>query len=132
MTTLGPSFKLYKASRSSFVKFLNHLEGISKTSNLSCKQLRYVSVMTSLFIGLKEDLGLNLSARKDRSSFLKSHINRRFLPYSSKSIFNFTQSNLLAVGTNFKPLDSNEISEIERFLLERFVTFLLTDLYSFL
>ena len=86
--------------------------------------------MTSLFLGLNEDLGLNLSATKDHSSFLKCHINRSFLPYSSNSVFNFAGSILLAVGTNFKPLDSNEISEAERFLLERFITFLLTNLPS--
>ena len=86
--------------------------------------------MASLFLGLKEDLGLNLSATKDRSSFLKCHISRSFLPYSSNSVFNFARSILLAVGANFKPLDSNEISEAERFLLERFITFLLTNLPS--
>ena len=56
------------------------------SSNLSSKQLRYVSMMASLFLGLKEDLGLNLSATKDRSSFLKCHISR--IPYSSNSVFN--------------------------------------------
>ena len=61
MIMLGSSFKLYKASRSSFVKLLNLLEGISVSSNLSSKQLRYVSMTTSLFLGLKEELGLNLS-----------------------------------------------------------------------
>ena len=58
------------------------------SSNLSSKQLRYVSMMASLFLGLKEDLGLNLSATKDRSSFLKCHISRSFLPYSSNSVSN--------------------------------------------
>ena len=86
--------------------------------------------MTSLFLGLKENLGRNVSAAKDRSSFLKCHISRSFLPYSSNSVFNFARSILLALGKNFKPLDSNEISEGERFLLERFVTFLLTSLPS--
>ena len=89
-------------------------------------------MMTSLFLGSKEDLGLNLSAANDRSSFLKCHISRSFLPYSSNSVFNFARSILLAVGTNFKPLESNEISEAERFLLERFITFLLTNLPSIL
>ena len=84
--------------------------------------------MTSLFLGLKEELGLKLSAANDRSSFLKCHRSRSFLPNSSNSVFNFAQSILLAVGTNFKPLDSNEISEAKRFLLERFITFLLTNL----
>ena len=86
--------------------------------------------MTSLFLGLKEDLGLDLSATKDRSSFLKCCITRSFLPYSANSVFNFAQSTLLAPGTNFKPLDSNETSGAERYLLERFITFLLTNLPS--
>ena len=43
MIMLGLSFKLNKASRSSFVRLLNLLEGISMSSNLSSKQLRYVS-----------------------------------------------------------------------------------------
>ena len=46
------------------------LEGISISSDLSSKQLRYISMMTSSFLGLKEDLGLNLSVTKDRSSSL--------------------------------------------------------------
>ena len=87
-------------------------------------------MVTSLFLGLKEDLGLNLSAANYRSLFLKCHISRSFLPYSSNSVFNFARSILLAIGTNFKPLDSNEISEAERFLLERFITFLLKNLPS--
>ena len=99
------------------------------SSNLSSKQLRYVSMITSLFLGLKEDLGLNLSATKDGSSFLKCHITRIFLPYSSNSVFNFARSILLAVGTNFKPLGNNEISGATTFLLERFITFLLTNLF---
>ena len=99
------------------------------SSNLSSKQLRYVSMITSLFLGLKEDLGLNPSATEDGSSFLKCHITRIFLPYSSNSVFNFTRSILLAVGTNFKPLGNNEISGAATFLLERFITFLLTNLF---
>ena len=123
MMMLGSSFKLYRAYRSSFSRLLNFLERISMSSNLSSKQLRYVSMMTSFVLGLKEDLGLNLSATKDRSSFLKCQISRSFLPYSSNLVFNFARFFLLAVGTNFKPLYSNEISEVERFLYERFFTF---------
>ena len=100
------------------------------SSNLSSKQLRYVSMIAFLFFGLKEDLGLNLSAENDHSLFLKCHISCSFPLYSSNSVFSFTQSNLLAVGTNFKPLDSNKMSEAQRFLLERFITFLLTNLPS--
>ena len=102
------------------------------SSNLSSKQLRYVSMITSLFLGLKKDLGLNPSATKDGSSFLKCHITRIFLPYSSNSVFNFARSIFLAVGTNFKPSGSNEVSGAATFLLERFTTFLLTNLsYKF-
>ena len=97
-------------------------------SNLSSKHLRYASMMASLFLRLKEDLGLSLSAIKDYSSFLKCHISHSFLPYSSNSVFNFTQSILVALDTNFKPFDSNETSGVERFLLERFYTFLLTKM----
>ena len=130
MIMLGSSFKLYKASRSSFVGLLNPLEGISVSSNLSSKQLRYVSMMTSLFLALKEDLGLNLSAANYRSSFLKCSISPSFLPYPCNSVINFARSILLAVGTKSKPLDSNEILEAERFLLKRFTTFLLTRVPS--
>ena len=98
--------------------------------NLSFKRLRYVSLMTSLFLGLKEDLGLNRSSANDRSSFLKCHKICNFLLFSPNSLFNFARSILLAVGANLKPLDSNEISEVERLLLQRFITFLLRNLPS--
>ena len=130
MIMSGSSLKLCKASRSSFIRLLNVLEGISMSSNLSFKQLSYVSMMTSLFLGLKQDLSLNLSVRKDGSLTLKCHRSHSFLPYSSNSAFNFPRSISLAFGLNFKPLDSNEISEAERFLLQRFITFLLTNLPS--
>ena len=74
---------------------------------------------TSLYLGLKEDLGLNLSAANDH------HLQSATVAVISFHIllilFSISQSILLAVGTNFKPLDSNEISEGERFLLERFI-----------
>ena len=125
----GSSFIRYKTSRSYFVRLLNLLEEISMSSNLSSKQLRFVSMLPSFFfLGLKEDLSLNLSAASGRASFLKCHVSRSFLPYSSDSIFNFARSVLLAVGTNFKPLDNNETSEAERFPLERFIASLLTNL----
>ena len=74
------------------------------SSNISSIQLRYVSMMISLFLRIKEDFGLYVSAAEDCSSFLKSHISRSFLPYSSNSVFNFARSILLIVGPNFKPL----------------------------
>ena len=109
------------------MRLFNLLEGISISSNISSKQLKFVSIVTSLFLGLKESLVLNQSVTRDCSSFLKRHISLSFLPYSSISVFNFTWSILLAVGINFKLLF---ISEAERFLLERFITFLITNLHS--
>ena len=126
MISPGSSFKLYKASRCSFVRLLNLLEGISMSSGLSSKQLRYVSMMTFLY------LGLNLSAAKDCPSFMKCYISRSFLLYSSNSVCNVARSISVAVGRNFKPLDSHEILEAERFPLERFITFLLIHLPYFL
>ena len=70
------SLKLYNASRSFLVELLYLLEGISMSNNLS----------ESLFLGLKGDLGLNLSVQKVRSSFLKYHIRRDLLPCSSNSL----------------------------------------------
>ena len=84
----------------------------------------------SLFLGLNVDLGLNFLYENGFSSFLKYHISRSFLPYSSNSVFNFALSILLAVGTNFRPLDKREISSSKRFLLERLITLLLTNLPS--
>ena len=84
----------------------------------------------SLFLGLNIDLGLNFSHENDFLSFLKCHISRSFLPYSSNSVFNFGLSILLAVGTNFRPLEKREISASEGFLLERLITLLLTNLPS--
>ena len=95
MIMSGSSFKLCKVSRYFFGRLLNLSKEISM-SNLSFKQLRYVSMMTSFFLGLKEDLGLNLWAGNDLL-FLKCHINRSFLPYSSISVFNFLKSLLLTV-----------------------------------
>ena len=100
------------------------------SNNLSSRLLRYVSMTVSLFLGLNVDLGLNFSYENGFSSFLKCHISRSFLPYSSNSVFNFALSILLAVGTNFRPLDKREISASERFLLERLITLLLTNLSS--
>ena len=81
-------------------------------SNLFYKQIRYVSMRTS-FVGLIEDLGLHLSLTKAHSSFLNSHVSQNFLLYSSNSAFKFVRFISLAVRTNFRPLDSNYISEEE-------------------
>ena len=73
-------------------------------------------MIASLFLGLKEDLVPNLSALKFRSSFQKSHIRWTFLPYSWKSLFNFSWSMLLAEDTNFRSLDNKEVSDGDGFL----------------
>ena len=130
LLVLGSSFKLYKASYSSFVRSLNLLEGIAMSNSLSYKKLRFVSMIMSLFLGLKEDLGLNLSVAKDWPLFLKFRISSSFLPYSANSVFSFTESTFWTAGTNLKPLDNNETSEAERYLIERFTTLLLTKLPS--
>ena len=99
-------------------------------NNTFSRLLRYVSITVSLFLGLNVDLGLNFSYGNGFASFLKCHISPGFLPYSSNSIFNFALSILLAVGANFKTLDTREISASERFLLERLITLLLNNLPS--
>ena len=67
--------------------------------------------VTLLLLELKEDFGLITSFTKDFSLFLKFHISHSFFQYSSNSVLSFAWSISLAVGTNFKPLDNNEISE---------------------
>ena len=83
------------------MRLLFVLEGTSMSSNLSSHQLRYVSIIASLLLGLKEDLGLNLSVEKVRSSFLKCQTRRSLPPYYSNSLFNIVRSILLVDGTNF-------------------------------
>ena len=84
----------------------------------------------SLLLGLNVDFGLNFSYRNGFLSFLKCHISRSFLPYSSNFVFNFALFVLLTVTTNVRPLDKREISASERFLLVRLITLLLTNLSS--
>ena len=127
---VGSSLKLYNALRSSLVRLLNLLEEISMSNNLSSRLLRYVSITVSLFLALNIDLGLNFSYGNSFSSFLKCHISRSFLPYSSNSVFKFARPILLAVGTNFRPFDKRQISSSERVLLERLIALLLTNLPS--
>ena len=83
-----------------------------------------------MFLGLKVDSGLNVSWKNGLSSYIKCHINLSFLPYSSSFLFNFASSILFAVGTNLSPFDKREISGEERFLLEKFTKFSLTNLLS--
>ena len=124
------SFRLYISVLSCLVKLLNLLEGISISNNLSSKQLRCVLITASLLLRLKVDLGLNLSWENGLSSYAKWHINIRFLPWSSSSYFNFAWSILLAVGTSLSPFDKRDFSAEDTFLLERFITFLPTNLHS--
>ena len=100
------------------------------SNNLFSTLLRYFSMTISFSLGLNVDLGLSFSYENGFSSFLKCHISWSFLPYSSNSVFNFALSILLDVGTNLRPLDKREISASERFLLERLITSLLTNLLS--
>ena len=100
------------------------------SNNLFSRLLRYVSMTISFSLGLNVDLGLSFSYENGFSSFLKCHISWSFLSYSSNSVFNFALSILLAVGTNLRSLDKREISASERFLLERLITLLLTNLPS--
>ena len=93
------------------------LEGISMSINLSSGQLSKVSMMGSLFLGLKEDWGLDLSVQKVLSSFLNCHNRQSFRQHFSNSLFNIAQSTLLAEGTNFSTLDNREILDRDRFLL---------------
>ena len=101
------------------------------SNNLSSRQLRYVSITVLLFLGLNLDFGLILglifSHGNGFSLFLKCHISQSFLLYSSNSLFNFGLSVLLAVGTNFRPLDKRQISASERFYFKRLITLLLTN-----
>ena len=112
------SLKLYNALRSSLVRLLNLLEKISMSNNLSSRHLRNVSITGSLFLGLNVDLDLNFGYGNGLSSFLKCHVSRSFLPYSCNSVFNFSLSIFLAVGTNFRLLDKRKILASERFLLK--------------
>ena len=84
----------------------------------------------SLSLELNIDFDLNFSYENGFSSFVKCHISRSFLPYSSNSDFNFALSILLAARTNFRPLDNREILASKRFLPEILITLLLTNLPS--
>ena len=107
MIIMGFSCRLYKAIYFSFVRLSNYLKGILMPRNHSSEQLRQVSIITSLFLGLKEDLSVNLSVTKDRSSFLKCHISWCFLPSSSDS---FQLCKVYFVSCRYSHLDilSNE------------------------
>ena len=83
--------------------------GKMRTRKIPNTDIFHAVMITTVFIGLKKDLGPNLSVTEDWASFLKWHISRNLLPNSSNSIFNFERSILYAIGTNFKPLDKNEI-----------------------
>ena len=96
--------------------------------SFSSKLLKYISITASLFLGLKVDFGLNLFWSNSLSSFRKCHFKCNILPYASSSILSFALLIWLLVGTNFNPLDNNEISALVSFHLDKLTTFLLTNL----
>ena len=93
-------------------------------NNLYSRQIRYVSITVSLFLGFNVALGLNLSYGRGLSSSLKTHISRSSLPYSSNSDFNIVLSILLAAGSSLSPLNKWNISDLQRCLLEKLIRLL--------
>ena len=91
-------------------------------NNLYSRQIRYVSITVSLFLGFNVALGLNLSYGRGLSSSLKTHISRSSLPYFSNSDFNIVLSILLAAGSSLSPLNKWDISDLQRCLLEKLLT----------
>ena len=62
------------------------------------------------------------------SSFRKCHKRRSFLPKHSSSSLIRAFFTLVGVGTNFKPLDNKEISALDKILVDKLMTFGLTNL----
>ena len=121
-------FKSYIACRSLLVRLLCLSFGISIFINFSSKLLMYTSMATSLSRGLKADFGLNLFRSNSFSSFLMCHFNLNILPCASISVLSFTLSIVLEVGAKLSPFYNKDISELVRFRLDKFTTFLLTKL----
>ena len=96
--------------------------------SFSSKLLKHILVAGSLFLGLKVDFGLNLFQSKSFSSFRKCHFKGKIFSYTSSSILSFALYIWLLTGTNFNPLDNNEVSTLVRLSLEKLTTFLLTNL----
>ena len=102
---------------------------ISMFISFSSKLLKYISIAISLFVGSKVDFDLNLFRSNSISSFQKSYFKRNVLSYAFSSILSFALLIWLLVGTNFNPLDNNEISALVSFCLDKLATFLLTNLH---
>ena len=121
-------FKEYKASLSSLLSLLNLSLGISISRSFSSKELRYVSITTSLFFELNVEFGLNFILQSNIiSSFLKCHINLSFLPNTSNSCLSLALSILSGVGTNLSSFERSEISDFACCLCDKLITFLLTN-----
>ena len=97
------------------------------SSNLSSKQLKYVFMMISLSLRLKEDLSLDLSLTKVYQSLLKCHINHCVIFFHIIHIllFCFHFCRVYFIGTNIKSLDGNKFSEERDFFLTDFLYFLI-------
>ena len=124
-------FKEYRASLSSLLRLLNLSLGISISRSFSSKELRYVSIITSLFFALNVDCGLNFVFQSNIiSSFLKCHINLSFLPKPSNCCLSLALSILLGVGKNLSNFEKSESSEFVSCLWDKLITFLLTNFPS--
>ena len=116
-------FKEYKASLSSLLSLLNLSLGLSISRSFSSKELRYVSIITSLFFGLNVDFGLNVLVQSNvLSSFRKCYFNLSFLPKASNSCLSLALSILLGVGTNLSPFERSEISDFVSCLCNKLIT----------
>ena len=62
------------------------------------------------------------------SSFQKCQRRRSFLPKHSRSSLIRALFTLVGVGINFKPLDSKEISALDKILVDKLMAFGLTNL----
>ena len=121
-------FKLLSALCSSQVRLLYLFYGFSTFITFSSKLLKYISIAASLLLGLNVECSLNLFRSISFSSFRKCHFKHNILSYASSSILIFALLIWLLVGTNFNPLDNNEISALVSFHVDKLTKFLLTFL----
>ena len=110
-------FKEHKTPLSSLLRLLNLSLEISISGSFSSKELRYVSIIASLFFGLNEDFNLNFLLQLSvLSSFQKRHINLIFLPKTSNSCLRLILSTYLIYFVSC--------------LCDKLITFLLTNFPS--
>ena len=103
--------------------------------SFSFKLLNYISIVASLFLGLKVDFGLSLFwSNPSFSLFRKCHFKRtilpyvyirRTVPYASSSALSFALLIWLLVGTNFNSMDNNRLFNfrLSKFPLRHKLTF---------